>query len=691
MSHNNNIIDSDGIYTIDSSTRIIKGPEKDGREIIKKLAQYDHNSERLTFKIPRYIEGHDMSESNSVMVHYLNIAEVDKTTNAGIYEITDLQINPEDETTIIGSWLISNQATQLVGSLSFVLCFTCIAEDGSVSYNWSTDIYTGVTVGETINNSGDVVEVYADVIAQWKNDISKLKEDIEKDKPLINEHLNNTKNPHGVTANQVGAYTKDEINNSVSAKIENFILEQGSISTANGVNVDGATNRIRTKNYIRGNMKITLPTNYFIFVIYYYDAETLKFLRYDAKGTSSATITNDGTVAKIVITKAYSADLTPSDIKESIDLEYLNEKIDALEVEINTIKNSSGNNEDVIAPQPYVILGDDFEIYDTTEDMSKINYAESNRNTIMSQVYSCFDELVANNSDYVTRVDLAEEVGLEYPDYATDYKTYMYKFESNVGALGNGASYLTCPKKKLLLIGGTHGEEIASPFNLYIFAKRLCDSDTVNFFKLRSAFDVYIIPCLNGYGMLNLLRGNGNGVNINRNYPVKGWTVADEGTSNYTGASAGSEFETQLVMKITKSLKPDLAIDHHNYGIRNTQFYSTVDKEELRNVMYQSAIDCSKVFVDNFPEYFGNKYFIPIINTGTSPNILDTEGVGMTSKWFAENGYISATIEMAMTINFVNGVYSGTYNGIYNNTVFTVGEYTLRNQIFKLCNYVLQN
>ena len=112
MSHSNGSYDTDLHFVIDPVTRTVRN--ESGKVTI---IQYDHNSERITFEIPRYIDGHDMSECNRVEVHYNNIAT--SQTNRGLYEVTDLQVSPDDSRYVTCSWLISQNATRLVGRLAF--------------------------------------------------------------------------------------------------------------------------------------------------------------------------------------------------------------------------------------------------------------------------------------------------------------------------------------------------------------------------------------------------------------------------------------------------------------------------------------------------------------------------------------------------------------------------------------------
>lgn len=163
MEHKHNIIDSDMRFTIDAVSRRIKSESKKVT-----LMQNDHNSERFTFEIPRFIEGHDMSLCNAVEVHYLNIASKEKDTSAtGRYTVEDLQICPEDETKVLCSWLISKNATQYAGALSFRLNFKCV-EAESVTYSWNTSIYKEITISDGINADEAFEIEYVDIIEQWK-------------------------------------------------------------------------------------------------------------------------------------------------------------------------------------------------------------------------------------------------------------------------------------------------------------------------------------------------------------------------------------------------------------------------------------------------------------------------------------------------------------------------------------------
>lgn len=165
MEHKHGVYDSDTRFSINAVTRQIKSDPKQKTTVI----QYDHNSERFTFELPRYIEQHDMSICNKVEVHYLNIDAKTKEEKKGVYVSEDLQISPEDSEKVICSWVISNNATQLVGTLSFIVRFCCV-EEGVVTYAWNTAV-TNVNVSTGINAGESVVAEYADILAQWKAEL----------------------------------------------------------------------------------------------------------------------------------------------------------------------------------------------------------------------------------------------------------------------------------------------------------------------------------------------------------------------------------------------------------------------------------------------------------------------------------------------------------------------------------------
>lgn len=166
MLHQHGVFDADNRFTINPTTKVVTNQSEK-----TVLIQGDHNSERFTFELPRYIDGHDMSLCNKVEVHYLNVERRTKNTSKDVYPVTDLQIHPSNQGVVICSWLISGNATVYAGTLSFMVHFACVDENATVTYSWNTAVHEGIAVSTGISNSEAVVENYSDVLEQWKQEL----------------------------------------------------------------------------------------------------------------------------------------------------------------------------------------------------------------------------------------------------------------------------------------------------------------------------------------------------------------------------------------------------------------------------------------------------------------------------------------------------------------------------------------
>lgn len=161
MSHEHVIYDTDGCFLIDPETReIISGSEN------LSLIQYDHNSERYSFSMPRFIDGHDMSLCNLVEIHFDNISRNKREVNSDIYLVNDLSISDDDDSTIIFTWLVSDSATQISGKLAFAIHFYCVSDDGLYDYAWHTSIFDSIPVTATKNNTAGLETEHSNFISQ---------------------------------------------------------------------------------------------------------------------------------------------------------------------------------------------------------------------------------------------------------------------------------------------------------------------------------------------------------------------------------------------------------------------------------------------------------------------------------------------------------------------------------------------
>ena len=160
MSHDEIIVNCDPCFEVDAKTRAVTC--NSGKTC---LMQTDHNSERFGFKMPRHIEGHDMSICDKVEIHYINTDRNTKEEVRDAYRVTDLRVSEDDEEKIEFSWLISGNATQKEGNLSFLVKFSCFDEGSDKpEYIWNTAVFSGITISQGINNTTIIIEENPDAL-----------------------------------------------------------------------------------------------------------------------------------------------------------------------------------------------------------------------------------------------------------------------------------------------------------------------------------------------------------------------------------------------------------------------------------------------------------------------------------------------------------------------------------------------
>lgn len=182
MAHVHPISDDDRQFVIDPNSRSIS---YDGEVIT--LVQGDHNSEVFSFEIPRIVEGHDMSLCDEIKIHYINTDRKKKNNSKDVYLVKDITVNND---TLVFDWIISGNATKYYGSLSFLIQFCCREDDGSYSYIWHTDTFTGVTIASSYNNSETVAEDFSDILEEWRSQVFSQIELSNQNIQKINEDYN---------------------------------------------------------------------------------------------------------------------------------------------------------------------------------------------------------------------------------------------------------------------------------------------------------------------------------------------------------------------------------------------------------------------------------------------------------------------------------------------------------------------
>lgn len=257
MSHN--IIDPDTHFIVDADDRSITN--ESGERFV--VMQYDHNSERMTFELPRYIEGHDMFATNLVLVLFTNTSKgtsvSNRSTSAGVYQVTDLEIKKDHPDTLTCSWLVSREATQYVGTLKFQIQLVCHenGELGIPEYYWHTDQCDMIDVKPSLSSGNDVGEAYPDILTSMDARISILEDNGVPDDRLgeaVNEYL--TKHPiEKLTAEElrsaIDAYFVDNPVDEVTDEyIEGIIEQYLKDHPVKGESMTTQEFNTRTENYI---------------------------------------------------------------------------------------------------------------------------------------------------------------------------------------------------------------------------------------------------------------------------------------------------------------------------------------------------------------------------------------------------------------------------------------------------------
>lgn len=126
--------------------------------------------------------------------------------------------------------------------------------------------------------------------------------------------------------------------------------------------------------------------------------------------------------------------------------------------------------------------------------------------------------------------------------------------------------------KRILLIGGIHGDELSSVSVSFDWMRRLAAEKF-------QPFHWRVIPAANPDGMLKAVpsRANARGVDLNRNFPTPRWREEapkywEEKTRKdvrrWPGPAPASEPETRWLVQQIKSFRPDAIVSvHAPYGV----------------------------------------------------------------------------------------------------------------------------
>lgn len=186
------VIDDDTHFIIDPVTRTINNP--DSADIV--LMQHDHNSEIFTFEIPKVIEGHDILRTSAIVqIHFRNISLDGTKSSSGLSMASPRYSNEYDNgETVLFSWSIPREATMYDGILAFAIRIACTDNNFVIQYDWHTEIFAGIPVLETIDNSDSEAKVFEELLARYKDElceslVSKVTEQLNADMNSITSKI----------------------------------------------------------------------------------------------------------------------------------------------------------------------------------------------------------------------------------------------------------------------------------------------------------------------------------------------------------------------------------------------------------------------------------------------------------------------------------------------------------------------
>lgn len=112
---------------------------------------------------------------------------------------------------------------------------------------------------------------------------------------------------------------------------------------------------------------------------------------------------------------------------------------------------------------------------------------------------------------------------------------------------------------EVMILGGVHGDEYEGVVATEGILEALLRN---NPYRL----NLTVVPRFNPDGVLFRTRGNGKGVDLNRNLPTKDWSPEAKTPRYFPGPTAGSEPENRALMSYLEKKSPRLILSLHSWN-----------------------------------------------------------------------------------------------------------------------------
>ena len=133
-------------FIINTNTRQIEIPT----EFSFLSVRYNHNAETIYFEIDRYFEGEDLS-NHTCIVQFANKGSSKK--QEGIYVVKEMDVDSYEDK-IVFKWEVENDATQIVGDITFSIRFYTVDSEGHFTYSFNTLPATS-NILDTLNTTSE--------------------------------------------------------------------------------------------------------------------------------------------------------------------------------------------------------------------------------------------------------------------------------------------------------------------------------------------------------------------------------------------------------------------------------------------------------------------------------------------------------------------------------------------------------
>ena len=224
-----------------------------------------------------------------------------------------------------------------------------------------------------------------------------------------------------------------------------------------------------------------------------------------------------------------------------------------------------------------------------------------------------------------------KKISVEHGDMVTYYEIGKTHFNNTIPAIMITAPNRNDDKLSVLFNCAHHANELISTEHCYdiiyqILKNKSLHNNYLNYLK------IWVVPIVNPDGSylfwqksMSLGRKNGNGVDINRNYPFQ-WnsgqpkaSSSDKQHEMYRGENMASELETQAMMNLFEKERFVFSVSFHSNGAK---------------ILYPYTIENVKNPSDEYPKHFANKLVKLTKNYKAVKNLYPVDGTDQDYFYF---------------------------------------------------------